>query len=99
MGGEVEDVILVRDEDAEVTFAHDDSDIQEEVESQYEENFWRKDDEYPTGYTFKGKKKIFDVSDNISYKSRQNFTYRHFLQRLNIYKEEQFKYEINRINL
>ena len=43
--------------------------------------------------------KLFDVSDNISYKSRQNFTYRHFLQRLNIYKEEQFKYEINRINL
>ena len=47
----------------------------------------------------KSKVKLFDVSDNISYKSRQNFTYRHFLQRLNIYKEEQFKYEINRINL
>ena len=47
----------------------------------------------------KTKVKLFDVSDNISYKSRQNFTYRHFLQRLNIYKEEQFKYEINRINL
>ena len=43
--------------------------------------------------------RLFDVSDNINYKSRQNFTYRHFLQRLNIYKEEQFKYEINRINL
>jgi len=43
--------------------------------------------------------KLFDVSDNISYKSRPNFTYRHFTQRLNIYKEEQFKYHINRINL
>ena len=43
--------------------------------------------------------RLFDVSDNISYKSRQNFTYRHFTERLNIYKEEQFKYEINRINL
>ena len=43
--------------------------------------------------------RLFDVSDNISYKSRQNFTYRHFTERLNIYKEEQFKYKINRINL
>ena len=43
--------------------------------------------------------KLFDVSDNISYKSRPNFTYRHFKQRLNIYKEEQFKYHINRISL
>ena len=47
----------------------------------------------------KSKVKLFDVSDNISYKSRPNFTYRHFNERLNIYKEEQFKYEINRINL
>ena len=47
----------------------------------------------------KSRVKLFDVSDNITYKSRPNFTYRHFLQRLNIYKEEQFKYEINRINL
>ena len=47
----------------------------------------------------KTKVKLFDVSDNISYKSRPNFTYRHFTQRLNIYKEEQFKYEINRISL
>ena len=47
----------------------------------------------------KSRVKLFDVSDNISYKSRPNFTYRHFTQRLNIYKEEQFKYHINRISL
>ena len=47
----------------------------------------------------KSRVKLFDVSDNISYKSKPNFTYRHFTQRLNIYKEEQFKYHINRINL
>jgi superfamily II DNA or RNA helicase len=47
----------------------------------------------------KSRVKLFDVSDNVSYKSRPNYTYRHFTQRLNIYKEEQFKYEINRINL
>jgi len=47
----------------------------------------------------KSRVKLFDVSDNVSYKSRPNFTYRHFTQRLNIYKEEKFKYHINRINL
>ena len=47
----------------------------------------------------KSRVKLFDVSDNVSYKSRPNFTYRHFTQRLNIYKEEQFSYEINRISL
>ena len=40
-----------------------------------------------------------DVSDNINYKSRQNFTYRHFTERLNIYKGENFNYKISRINL
>ena len=43
--------------------------------------------------------KLFDVSDNITYKSRQNFTYRHFNERLNIYKQENFNYEINRVKL
>ena len=43
--------------------------------------------------------KLFDVSDNITYKSRQNFTYRHFNERLNIYKQENFSYEINRVKL
>jgi len=43
--------------------------------------------------------KLFDVSDNVSYKSRQNFTYRHFNERLNIYKQENFNYEINRVKL
>ena len=43
--------------------------------------------------------KLFDVSDNLTYKSRQNFTYRHFTERLNIYKQENFNYEINRVKL
>ena len=43
--------------------------------------------------------RLFDVSDNISYKSRQNFTYRHFTERLNIYKEENFNYKVNRVKL
>ena len=43
--------------------------------------------------------RLFDISDNITYKSRPNFTYRHFRQRLNIYKEEQFQYKVDRITL
>ena len=43
--------------------------------------------------------RLFDVSDTISYKSRQNFTYRHFTERLNIYKEENFNYKVNRVKL
>ena len=42
---------------------------------------------------------VFDISDDISYKGRRNFTLNHFLERLNIYNEEQFNYEIKRIKL
>jgi len=43
--------------------------------------------------------RLFDIADNLTYKSRPNFTYRHFRQRLNIYKEEQFQYKVDRITL
>tara|TARA_Y100000768_G_scaffold347060_1_gene295071 strand:+ start:2068 stop:3519 length:1452 start_codon:yes stop_codon:yes gene_type:complete len=43
--------------------------------------------------------RLFDIADNASYKSRQNFTYRHFTERLNIYKEENFNYKINKVKL
>ena len=43
--------------------------------------------------------RLFDIADNASYKSRQNFTYRHFTERLNIYKGENFNYKVSRINL
>ena len=42
---------------------------------------------------------LFDIADNITYKSRQNFTYRHFTERLNIYKGENFNYKVSRVNL
>ena len=57
MGKKAQDMIFLEDEDAEVTFANDDCDVSEEVDVQYEENFWHKDEDEPTGY--KGKKKIF----------------------------------------
>ena len=42
---------------------------------------------------------LFDIADDLSYKSRRNFTLNHFLERINIYNEEQFDYEIKRIKL
>ena len=42
---------------------------------------------------------VFDISDDISYGERRNFTLNHFLERLNIYNEQQFDYETSRIKL
>ena len=42
---------------------------------------------------------VFDIADDISYKERRNFTLTHFTERINIYNEQQFAYEISRINL
>ena len=43
--------------------------------------------------------RLFDLSDDLSYKSKINFTLNHFNERLNIYNEEQFNYKIDRIKL
>ena len=42
---------------------------------------------------------VFDIADVISYRERQNFTLTHFTERLNIYNEEQFNYEISKVRL
>jgi len=42
---------------------------------------------------------IFDIADDISYNGRENFTLQHFQERINIYNEEKFNYEISRIKL
>ena len=36
---------------------------------------------------------------DISYKERQNYTLTHFTLRLNIYNEEEFNYEIDKVKL
>ena len=43
--------------------------------------------------------KLFDIADDFTYKSRQNFTLQHFMERINIYNQEQFDYTIHRIKL
>ena len=40
---------------------------------------------------------LYDIADDLSWKSRQNFTLRHFMERINIYNEEEFDYEIKNL--
>ena len=42
---------------------------------------------------------LFDIADDFSYKSKRNFTINHFQERINIYAEEEFDYEITRIKV
>ena len=35
----------------------------------------------------------------MSHKGRRNFTLNHFLERLNIYNEEKFNYEISKVKI
>ena len=42
---------------------------------------------------------LFDISDDLTYKSRKNFTLDHFIERMKIYNEEKFEYKIYTINL
>ena len=43
--------------------------------------------------------RLFDLSDDFKQGSRQNYTLSHFTERLNIYNEEQFNYEISKVKL
>jgi len=42
---------------------------------------------------------LLDIADDFTYKDRKNFTLNHFLERINIYNEEQFEYQIDRIRI
>ena len=49
----------------------------------------------------KGKVKatLYDISDDCSTKNRRNYTLNHFIERIKIYNEEKFNYEIITIQL
>jgi superfamily II DNA or RNA helicase len=51
----------------------------------------------------KGKNKtkaiLYDIADDCTVNSRKNYTLNHFIERIKIYNEEQFNYEIITINL
>ena len=40
---------------------------------------------------------LYDIADDLSWKSKQNFTLRHFMERINIYNEEEFDYTIKNL--
>ena len=42
---------------------------------------------------------IYDIADDITYNNMQNFTLTHFTERINIYNQEQFNYEITKVKL
>lgn len=42
---------------------------------------------------------LYDIADDISSKTRQNYTLRHLQERIKTYQEENFKYEIIKVNL
>jgi len=51
----------------------------------------------------KGKNKVkatlYDIADDCTYNSRKNYTLNHFIERIKIYNEEQFNYEIITVQL
>ena len=42
---------------------------------------------------------VFDIGDDMSYRERKNFTLNHFAERINIYNQQQFNYEISNYKL
>jgi superfamily II DNA or RNA helicase len=42
---------------------------------------------------------LYDIADDMTYHSRENFTLKHFQERISIYTEEEFDYEIHNVQL
>ena len=42
---------------------------------------------------------VYDISDDLTYKDKKNFTLTHFQERVNIYNRESFDYEIHSVDL
>ena len=47
----------------------------------------------------KSKATLYDIADDISYKSRRNYTLNHLIERIKVYNEEKFNYDIVNIPL
>ena len=47
----------------------------------------------------KSKAKLYDIADDLATTSRKNYTLNHFIERIKIYVQEQFNYEIISINI
>ena len=42
---------------------------------------------------------LYDISDNLTYNEKENYTLAHFKERINIYNEEGFNYEVHNVEL
>ena len=42
---------------------------------------------------------LYDIADDLNYKSKENYTLKHFQERINIYNSEDFNYEIHNVEL
>lgn len=42
---------------------------------------------------------LYDIADDMSWKSKKNFTLLHFMERVKVYNEEKFKYKIYKVTL
>ena len=42
---------------------------------------------------------LYDIADDLTWKTRKNFTIQHFVERMKIYNEEKFDYKIYPVNL
>ena len=47
----------------------------------------------------KTKARLYDISDDCSYRSKKNYTLNHLIERIKIYNEEKFNYDIVTVNL
>ena len=47
----------------------------------------------------KTKAMLYDIADDITYNSKKNYTLNHLVERVKIYKEEDFHYELSHIKL
>ena len=47
----------------------------------------------------KTKATLYDIADDISYKSRRNYSLNHLIERIKVYNEENFNYDIVKIPL
>ena len=47
----------------------------------------------------KNSARLVDIADDFTHKGKQNFTLRHFMERINIYNEEEFDYDIKQISI
>jgi superfamily II DNA or RNA helicase len=47
----------------------------------------------------KNKAVLYDIADDITFKSKRNYTLNHLMERIRIYNEENFNYDIININL